>query len=96
MEAGIKVNVEDAEGNTTLHVKSYGETGNLSELDAIDMLVANGADLTIRNNRVCDRADGAATTIRAPSLPSRSKPIFLHTFTAQLRIFCQAPLRMVK
>ena len=61
MEAGIKVNVEDAEGNTTLHVKSYGETGNLSELDAIDMLVANGADLTIRNNRVSDRADGAAT-----------------------------------
>ena len=55
MEAGIKVNVEDAEGNTTLHVKCYGETGNLSELDAIDMLIANGADLTIRNNRVSNR-----------------------------------------
>ena len=52
MEAGIKVNVEDAEGNTTLHVKSYGETGNLSELDVIEMLVENEADLVVRNNRV--------------------------------------------
>ena len=72
MEAGIKVNVEDAEGNTTLHVKSYGETGNLSELDAIDMLVANGADLTIRNNRVGDHADVAAledNVDRSPSAP---------------------------
>ena len=54
MEAGIKVNVEDAEGNTTLHVKCYGETGNLSELDVIEMLVENGADLVVRNNRVSD------------------------------------------
>ena len=52
MEAGIKVNVEDSEGNTTLHVKCYGETGNLSELEAIHMLVANDARLTLRNNRV--------------------------------------------
>lgn len=53
MEAGVKVNVEDTEGNTTLHVKCYGETGNLSELDCVDMLMASDADLTVRNNRVC-------------------------------------------
>ena len=52
IDAGAKPNLEDLEGNTALHVKCYGETGQPSELGAIQLLLDNGAKLTARNNRV--------------------------------------------
>ena len=52
IDAGAKPNLEDLEGNTPLHVKCYGETGQPSELGAIQLLLDNGAKLTARNNRV--------------------------------------------
>ena len=52
IEAGAKPSMEDLEGNTPLHAKCYGETGQLSELGAIKLLINNGAKLTSRNNRV--------------------------------------------
>ena len=52
LNAGIKVSVEDNEGNTPLHVKCYGETGKSSEIEAIQLLLGQGAKLTVRNSRV--------------------------------------------
>lgn len=52
LDSGIKVSVEDNEGNTPLHVKCYGETRKPSEIQAIDMLLKQGAKLIVRNTRV--------------------------------------------
>ena len=52
MEAGARPNVEDAEGNTPLHVKCYGETGRPSETAAVALLLAMGAKVAARNHRV--------------------------------------------
>ena len=52
MEMGASPSVEDSEGNTPLHVKCYGETGYPTEMDAIAILLASGAKMTVRNNRV--------------------------------------------
>lgn len=52
LEAGANVSAVDAEGNTPLHVKCYGETGQPSDLPAIQLLIEEGAKLTVRNNKV--------------------------------------------
>ena len=52
MEAGARPSVEDSEGNTPLHVKCYGETGEPSEMGAVALLLAMGAKLAARNHRV--------------------------------------------
>lgn len=44
--------MEDSEGNTPLHVKCYGETGEDTEVDCIELLLDRGASLTNRNKRV--------------------------------------------
>jgi len=52
MAAGAKPSEEDAEGNTPLHVKCYGEVGKLSEIDAIKLLLESDAKITVKNHRV--------------------------------------------
>ncbi|XP_050411091.1 uncharacterized protein LOC126825502 [Patella vulgata] len=49
MEAVI--DCEDAEGNTPLHVKCYGESGKPSQLSCIELLLNKKADQTKRNNK---------------------------------------------
>ena len=61
MEAGARVSVEDAEGNTPLHVKCYGESGQPSEMEAIHLLLEQGARMDVRNNRV--RAPGCQLSV---------------------------------
>ncbi|XP_052800681.1 uncharacterized protein LOC128231667 isoform X2 [Mya arenaria] len=51
LEAGANVNAEDAESNTPLHVKCYGETNEPSEIECIQMLLTRTASLLIRNSR---------------------------------------------
>ncbi|CAH1786443.1 unnamed protein product [Owenia fusiformis] len=51
LDAGALTNADDTEGNTALHVKCYGETGEPSEVQAVELLIACGASLILRNNR---------------------------------------------
>ncbi|KAK7098620.1 uncharacterized protein [Littorina saxatilis] len=51
LDDGAAINAEDSEGNTPLHVKSYGETDRPSELECMELLLVREAVLTKRNNR---------------------------------------------
>ena len=52
MDNGANIGAEDAEGNTCLHVKCYGEIDKASEMDCIELLLAREASPVKRNNRV--------------------------------------------
>lgn len=52
LENGALLNLEDAEGNTPLHVKCYGETDQPSEIECIKLLLSREAILVKRNKRV--------------------------------------------
>ncbi|XP_005093507.2 uncharacterized protein LOC101862335 [Aplysia californica] len=51
MDNGANISAEDAEGNTCLHVKCYGEIEKPSEMDCIELLLAREASPVKRNNR---------------------------------------------
>ncbi|XP_076450581.1 uncharacterized protein LOC143286742 [Babylonia areolata] len=51
LDNGAYINAEDAEGNTPLHVKCYGETDKPSEMECLELLLAREAIPTKRNNR---------------------------------------------
>ncbi|GFO50623.1 ankyrin-3 [Plakobranchus ocellatus] len=51
LENGANIGAEDAEGNTCLHVKCYGEIEKPSELDCIELLLSREANPVKRNNR---------------------------------------------
>ena len=52
MDNGANIGAEDAEGNTCLHVKCYGEIEKPSEMDCIELLLAREANPVKRNTRV--------------------------------------------
>lgn len=52
MDNGANIGAEDAEGNTCLHVKCYGEMDKPTEMDCIELLLAREASPVKRNNRV--------------------------------------------
>ncbi|XP_048588484.1 uncharacterized protein LOC116619849 isoform X3 [Nematostella vectensis] len=51
LEAGANIDCVDHDGNTPLHVKCYGETGEPTDLECIEKMLMKGAPLTIRNDR---------------------------------------------
>lgn len=54
LDNSAMIDAEDSEGNTPLHVKCYGETGQPPELESIELLLSHGADPAKRNQRVRD------------------------------------------
>jgi ankyrin repeat protein len=51
LDYGANVNAIDLEGNTPLHNRCVGERNKPSEMDLIDLLVANKADLLAKNKK---------------------------------------------
>ncbi|PVD34056.1 hypothetical protein C0Q70_05318 [Pomacea canaliculata] len=51
LDNSAMIDAEDSEGNTPLHVKCYGETGQPPELESIELLLSHGADPAKRNQR---------------------------------------------
>ncbi|CAN0423803.1 unnamed protein product [Lampetra fluviatilis] len=51
LEHGGAVNVLDADGNSAMHMRCYGEPGQPSALDAARLLLESGASLLQPNNR---------------------------------------------
>ncbi|KAJ7381796.1 hypothetical protein OS493_038977 [Desmophyllum pertusum] len=51
LEAGSNIDCEDHDGNTPLHVKCYGESGEPTDLECIEKMLMKEAPLNIRNNR---------------------------------------------
>ena len=52
MDNGANIGAEDAEGNTCLHVKCYGEIEKDTQGDCIELLLQREASAERRNNRV--------------------------------------------
>lgn len=52
LDNGADIDAEDSEGNTSLHVKSYGQIDQPTEMAAIKLLLDEEAKLLKRNKRV--------------------------------------------
>ena len=57
IDYGAEVNAGDLDGNSPLHVKSYGEKNKPSELEAIELLIYYKADIVSRNKKVIINKD---------------------------------------
>ncbi|XP_077994506.1 uncharacterized protein LOC144448226 [Glandiceps talaboti] len=49
LDNGAHINAEDSEGNTSLHVKCYGESGKPTQTECIQLLLNDKISLTHRN-----------------------------------------------
>ena len=52
LEAGAAIGSQDNDGNQPLHVKCYGEANSPAKIDAINLLLDQGASLVARNHRL--------------------------------------------
>ena len=52
IDYGAEINAGDLDGNSPLHVKSYGDKNKPSELEAIELLIYYKADIVARNKKV--------------------------------------------